>query len=101
MLPRGRGRQCAREERAQHGGAEAGGGCAGGRGQPGGQRTRPAHDDCWLCFSLQLGGASAPPAPVILAAPGDVRGTPALPLPTWRLASPAHVLFHTRAPPIV
>ena len=69
--------------------------------QPRGQPTLPAHDDCSLCFSLQLFGASAPPAPVILAAPGDVRGTPALPLPTWRLASPAHVLFHTRAPPIV
>jgi hypothetical protein len=69
--------------------------------QPGGQPTLPAHDDCSLCFSLQLVGASAPPALVVLAAPGDVQGTPVLPLATWRLASPAHVLFHTRAPPIV
>lgn len=69
--------------------------------QPGGQPTLPAHDDCSLCFSLQLAGASALPAPVVLAAPDDVQATPLLRLTTWRLAPAPHVLFQTRAPPVV
>jgi len=80
--------------------AVAANGAQGTPAQPGGQPTLPAHDDCSLCFSLQLAGASTLPAPVVLAAP-DGHGT-ALPSSTTalRLTAAAHLLFQTRAPPI-
>src|SRR6185437_25657 len=37
--------------------------------QPIGQPTLPTHDDCALCFSLQLASSSALPMPVLLPLP--------------------------------
>ena len=68
--------------------------------QPGGLPALPSHDDCSLCFSLQLAGTSALPAPVVLAAP-DAGGIESPPAETaLRLTAAAHLLFQTRAPPI-
>ena len=39
--------------------------------QPSGQPTLPSHDDCALCFSLQIVGSSALPMPVLLPAPHE------------------------------
>jgi hypothetical protein len=65
----------------------------------GGLSGIPAHDDCALCVSLQLVGASAMPEPVRLPPPGD--DAPAV--PAYRLAAQSimarHLLFQTRAPP--
>jgi hypothetical protein len=72
---------------------------AGGPGSPGGQPGAPAHDECALCFSLQLAGSTAlpdiapPPTPSeqlaeALAAPQELR-----------LAAAPYLLFRTRAPP--
>lgn len=68
--------------------------------QPGGQPTLPAHDDCSLCFSLQLTGNSALPAVVVLAAPDEHRIVPPSSATELRLTAAAHLLFQTRAPPI-
>lgn len=69
-------------------------------GQPSGQPTLPAHDDCSLCFSLQLAGSSALPAPVLLAPPAEHETAPPSPAPELRPTAAAHLLFQTRAPPI-
>ena len=70
-------------------------------GAPGGQPTLPSHDDCALCFSIQLAGSSALPAPVLLAKPNEHPIVlPLPPPPTLRLTAAAHLLFETRAPPI-
>jgi hypothetical protein len=69
--------------------------------QPGGQPTLPTHDDCSLCFSLQLAGSSALPVLVVLAAPDEHHRIVAPPPATaLRLTAAAHLLFQTRAPPI-
>lgn len=68
--------------------------------QPGGQPTLPTHDDCSLCFSLQLAGSSALPVPVALAAPDEHRIVTPPPATELRLTAAAHLLFQTRAPPI-
>lgn len=68
--------------------------------QPGGLPALPSHDDCSLCFSLQLAGASALPAPMVLAAPAVHRVTPPSPETALRLTAAPHLLFQTRAPPI-
>ena len=68
--------------------------------QPGGQPTLPTHDDCSLCFSLQLAGSSALPVPVLLAAPDEHRIVAPPPATALRLTAAAHLLFQTRAPPI-
>ena len=68
--------------------------------QPGGQPTLPSHDDCSLCFSLQLAGSSALPVPVVLAAPDVHRIAAPPPASALRLTAAAHLLFQTRAPPI-
>ena len=68
--------------------------------QPGGQPTLPTHDDCSLCFSLQLAGSSALPVPVVLAAPDEHRIVVRPPATALRLTAAAHLLFQTRAPPI-
>jgi hypothetical protein len=68
--------------------------------QPGGQPALPAHDDCSLCFSLQLAGTSALPAPVVLARPDEHRiALPSSPT-ALRLTAAPYLLFQTRAPPI-
>jgi hypothetical protein len=69
-------------------------------GQPGGQPTLPAHDDCSLCFSLQLAGSSVLPTPAILAAPDTHSIAPPSSATALRLTAAAHLLFQTRAPPI-
>jgi len=68
--------------------------------QPGGQPGFPAHDDCSLCFSLQLAGTSTLPAPVVLAAPDEHALAPPTPAARLRLTAAAYLLFQTRAPPI-
>jgi hypothetical protein len=68
--------------------------------QPGGQPTLPSHEDCSLCFSLQLAGSSALPEPVVLAVPDEHRMAPPRPATVLRLTAAAHLLFQTRAPPI-
>jgi hypothetical protein len=68
--------------------------------QPSGQPTLPTHDDCSLCFSLQLAGSSALPMPVLLPAPHEHHIVPAPPATALRLTAAAHLLFQTRAPPI-
>ncbi|HKW53171.1 MAG TPA: hypothetical protein VJO12_05730 [Stellaceae bacterium] len=68
--------------------------------QPGGQPMLPTHDDCSLCFSLQLAGSSALPLPIVLAAPHEHETTPPVPATALRLIATAYLLFQTRAPPI-
>jgi hypothetical protein len=68
--------------------------------QPGGQPALPTHDDCSLCFSLQLAGSSALPVPVLLPARDERYIVPPPPATTLRLSAAAHLLFQTRAPPI-
>lgn len=69
--------------------------------QPGGQPTLPAHDDCSLCFSLQLAASSALPVLMLLpAAPDGYHIVPLPPATALRLKAAAHLLFQTRAPPI-
>ena len=68
--------------------------------QPGGQPTLPAHDDCSLCFSLQLAGSSVVPTPVVQATPDGHRIAPPSSPTALRLTAAAHLLFQTRAPPI-
>lgn len=68
--------------------------------QPGGQPTLPSHDDCSLCFSLQLLGSSALSMPVLLPAPHEHHIGPPPPATALRLTAAAHLLFQTRAPPI-
>ena len=68
--------------------------------QPSGQPALPIHDDCSLCFSLQLAGSSALPAPVLLPTPDERHIVLPPPPTTPRLTPAAHLLFQTRAPPI-
>ena len=77
--------------------AVAGGG--GGAGWPGGQPGAPAHDDCPLCFSLQLAGSAALPDLAPPAAPGEQFAALIVPPQELRLASAPYLLFRTRAPP--
>jgi hypothetical protein len=72
----------------------------GGAPLPADQPALPAHDDCSLCFSLQLAGGSTLPAAMRLAAPQQ-QGQVARPsLVAWRLAPAPFLLFRTRAPPV-
>jgi hypothetical protein len=80
--------------------ALAASGAPGAPAQPGGQPTLPSHDDCSLCFSLQLAGSSALPVPVPLPAPHEHHIAAPPPATALRLAAAAHLLFQTRAPPI-
>jgi hypothetical protein len=74
----------------------AGASSQGGAPQP----ALPAHDDCSLCFSLQLAGGSTLPQPLQLAVPQQ-QGQVARPvLVALRLAPVPYLLFRTRAPPI-
>jgi hypothetical protein len=65
-----------------------------GKGQPG----TPAHDDCALCFTLQLAGSAPLPDIAQPAAPGQVATLSPPPAPL-RLAATPYLLFRTRAPP--
>jgi hypothetical protein len=60
-----------------------------------------AHDACAICASISLAGALVLPAPLQIASAG-VRDGAAMPLrDAFVLISASHLLFHTRAPPIV
>jgi hypothetical protein len=72
----------------------------GGPAQPSGPPTLPSHDDCSLCFSLQLAGSSMLPVPVLLPARDEHHIVPPPPAAELRLTAAAHLLFQTRAPPI-
>lgn len=67
----------------------------------GGQPSLPAHDDCPLCFNLHVVGSSVLPTPTTLAAPSEHAQTLSRPIREYRLASAPHLLFQTRAPPVV
>jgi len=67
--------------------------------RPGGQPTLPTHDDCSLCFSLQLAGSSALPVPILVPAPHEHHIASPPPASALRLTAAAHLLFQTRAPP--
>ena len=62
--------------------------------------TPPAHDDCSLCFSLQLAGSSTMPMVVALPAPIALDRVAHETLHELRLVAVPHLLFQTRAPPI-
>jgi hypothetical protein len=59
------------------------------------------HDDCALCLSVQLAGNSTLPAASMLAPPADRPYRPATIVRTFHLTTPPHLLFETRAPPVV
>jgi hypothetical protein len=67
----------------------------------GGQPSLPAHDDCPLCFTLHVVGGSALPAPTALALPSEHAAASSLPTAEFALASASHLLFQTRAPPVL
>jgi hypothetical protein len=65
-----------------------------------GQPALPTHDDCALCFSLQLAGGTAMPDAVALPALPAEHDVVLVPLAEFRLAAAPHLLFQTRAPPV-
>jgi hypothetical protein len=67
---------------------------------PSRQPMLPAHDDCALCFSLQLAGGTAMPHPVLLPLPAEQALAVPRPIAELRLAQAPSLLFRTRAPPI-
>jgi hypothetical protein len=60
-----------------------------------------AHDDCALCFSLQLASSTALPDIAPLAAPPEFFAELRLPVEQPRRAARPYLLFRTRAPPIL
>jgi hypothetical protein len=66
-----------------------------------GQPTLPAHDDCPLCFALQIASASAMPGPIALPVLSEHCVAIVPVLPELRLIGAPHLLFQTRAPPTV
>jgi hypothetical protein len=67
---------------------------------PGGGSAALAHDDCSLCFNLQIAQFSALPLAVAVAPPRDNKTVPR-PAPILRRASIPHLLFLLRASPVV
>jgi hypothetical protein len=60
-----------------------------------------AHDACAICATMALAGSLVLPAPVQIASPGVGVGA-AVPLhDAFVLIGASHLLFQTRAPPIV
>ena len=72
----------------------------GGTPVPADRPALPAHDDCSLCFSLQLAGGSAMPESLVLAVPQRQGQAERPPITELRLAPAPYLLFRTRAPPI-
>jgi hypothetical protein len=58
------------------------------------------HDDCALCFSVQLAGNSTLPASPVLTDPRRYAQLSAPTVEAFQLASSRHLLFETRAPPL-
>jgi len=77
----------------------AGGG--NGAGWPGGQPGAPAHDECALCFSLQLAGSAALPDIAPPPTPSEQLAEALVPPQELRLVATPYLLFRTRAPPIL
>jgi hypothetical protein len=74
----------------------------GSAGGPGGDKAGAlAHDDCALCFSLQLASSTALPEIAPLAAPPEFFAALRLPPEQPRRAARPYLLFRTRAPPIL
>jgi hypothetical protein len=74
----------------------------GSSGGPGGDKAGAlAHDDCALCFSLQLASSTALPEIAPLAAPPEFFAALRLPPEQPRRAARPYLLFRTRAPPIL
>jgi hypothetical protein len=67
---------------------------------PADQPALPAHDDCALCFNLQLAGGSTLPEPLLLTIPHQHGQVVRPRLVAFRLAPSPYLLFRTRAPPI-
>jgi hypothetical protein len=65
------------------------------------QPSLPAHDDCPLCFTLHVVGGSVLPAPTALAEPSEHAAASSPPTGDFALGSTPHLLFQTRAPPIL
>jgi hypothetical protein len=78
----------------------AGASSQGGAPPPADQPALPAHDDCSLCFSLQLVGGLTLPELLLLAMPQQQGQVDRLALVALRLARAPYLLFRTRAPPI-
>jgi hypothetical protein len=58
------------------------------------------HDDCALCFSVQLAGNSTLPASPVLTGLGAYAQLPTATAAAFQVASSRHLLFETRAPPL-
>jgi hypothetical protein len=72
----------------------------GGANLPGGSPGVPAHDECSLCFNLQLAQSSALPQPIALAPPRQQQTAQQLPRVPRHSPNP-YFLFQTRAPPVI
>jgi len=71
-------------------------------GGPGGDKPGAlAHDDCALCFSLQLASSTALPDIAPFAAPPEFFAELRPPLEQPRRAARPYLLFRTRAPPVL
>jgi hypothetical protein len=74
----------------------------GSSGGPGGDKAGAlAHDDCALCFSLQLASSTVLPDIAPLAAPPEFFAALRLPPEQPRRAATPYLLFRTRAPPVL
>jgi hypothetical protein len=58
------------------------------------------HDDCALCFSVQLAGNSTLPASPALTGPRRYAQPPTTTVEAFQVTSSRHLLFETRAPPL-
>jgi hypothetical protein len=58
------------------------------------------HDDCALCFSVQLAGNSTLPTSPVLTDPRRYARLPTATVEAFQVASARHLLFETRAPPL-
>jgi len=74
-------------------------GAGDGAGWPGGPSGAPAHDDCAICFSLQLAGSAALPDIAPPPTPSEQLAEALIPPQELHLAAAPYLLFHTRAPP--
>ena len=59
------------------------------------------HDDCALCFSLQIASSTAMPDGAALPVPDTATDLRLASLSTLRLRPARHLLFQTRAPPVI
>jgi hypothetical protein len=74
---------------------------AGGAPSPQKSPAAPDQDHCPVCLALQLAGTFVVPYPIGVAAPTVVSVVPLGREDSFELSPPKHLLFRTRAPPIV